>query len=112
MAALTGATEAAREGVAVVIVTMTEDAPSVMSADALDLRNPIAITDRADDLGVMTMTTGAASGMGIKTETDVARQVPESVSRARLPSHNLLRMSVTGEPFLSSNSPLVSAQKS
>jgi len=42
-----------------------------------------------------------------ETENDVPRRVPKNVSRARLPSHNLLRMSVIGELFSFNNSPLV-----
>ena len=115
MAALTEATEAAEEGAVAVIVTMTEDAQSVMMTtivDALDLQNSIVITDRADDLGAMRRTTAATIVMETKREIGAARQVPENGSRARLPNRNLLRMSVTGEPFSFSNLPLVSAPKS
>ena len=113
MAALTEATEAAGERAAAVIAMMTEDAQSVMKTtivDVLDLQNTSAITDRVDDPDARMMNPAAV--IETETESDVARQVPESVSRARLPNHNLLRMSVTGEPFSSNNLPLVFAQKS
>jgi hypothetical protein len=113
MVALTEAIEAAGEEAAAVIVTTTEDAPSAMRttiANALDPPNMIATTDQAGDPGAMRTTTAAA--IEIEIGTDVARQVPGNMSRARLLSRNLLRMSVTGEPFSSSNLPLVFAQKS
>jgi hypothetical protein len=107
MALLTAVTEAARGGAAA--VTGTEDAldegMTTTTVGDLDLRKTAAITDREDDRGRKTTTDMTV------TRTTVARRVPRS-ARARLPNPSLLRMSVTGEPYLSNNWPLASAPKS
>lgn len=70
------------------------------------LQSTIAITDREAAQSVTRMTAA------IETETAVVRQVLENVSRARHQNRNLLRMSVTGEPFSSSSWLRVYAPKS
>jgi hypothetical protein len=90
--------------------TMTKDAPGEMMTIIIaipDLQDTIAITDLGEDDPNVTRMTDV-----IETGSAVVRQVPENGSRARHRNHNLLRMSVTGEPFLSNNLLLVSAPKS
>ena len=107
MAALTAVIEVAGGGAAAeMTIGDVPDETKTITADAPGLLNTIATIDQEGDLSERKMTDG------IETETDVVRQVQENVSRARHPNHNLLRMSVTGEPFLFNSLPLVSAPKS
>jgi hypothetical protein len=87
----------------------TEDGLSetkITIAVDLGLQNTNVITDLEGDPG------GMMTNAAIVTRTVTGRRVRRKVPMARHPKGNLLRMSVTGEPYLSNNLLLVFAPKS
>jgi hypothetical protein len=99
-----------RAGVGAAAEKTTVGDPDVTMTTTASVQDPLNMTATTDQVeGVleeMKMTDV------IETRNAGVRQVQEKESRARLPNHNLLKMSVTGEPFSSSSLPLVSVQKS